>query len=263
MQWDVTFNGSRIRNNVLSLAPGVQNISIGGFNSAQNRIEAGQPYGVIYANSLLRNDAGQLIIDNNGLPINDTRGAVKRGDPNPNWTGGVINNLSYKGFNLNFLIDIRRGGDFLSRVIGDLYRTGTVVETTSKPRFDDNGVPLRNWLIEGVRQSDGQPNATAITAQQYWSNLYNFNSPGEYVFDASWVRLREASLFYSVPKSVLSKTPFSKLDIGLNGRNLWLRTKVPHIDPEVNLTGAGNSQGIEFNSAPQARTYGVVLKAVF
>jgi hypothetical protein len=84
-----------------------------------------------------------------------------------------------------------------------------------------------------------------------------------FVFDASWVRLREASVFYSLPQSLLSKTPFGKAEIGLNGRNLLLFTKVPHIDPEVNLTGASNSQGLEFNALPQTRSYGAVLRFTF
>jgi hypothetical protein len=141
-------------------------------------------------------------------------------------------------------------------------RTGSAAETAELPRFGDDGLPLRNYVIDGVNP-DGTPNTFAITAQEYWSNLYSFNVPGEGVFDASWVRLREASITYSLPKSLLDKTPFGKIEIGLNGRNLWLNTKVPHIDPETNLNGASNSQGLEFNTMPNARTYGAVLKFTF
>jgi TonB-linked SusC/RagA family outer membrane protein len=269
---NIAFNGSRIRNNVISLAPGVQNISLGPFTTAQGRIEAGQPYGVIYANTLQRTPQGQLVINPaTGLPSLDTRGVQKVGDPNPNWTGGVTTNLSYKGLSLNFLIDIKRGGTILSRVIGDIRRTGTAAETAELPRFGADGLPLRNYVIDGVLgtiRPDGTfetqgPNNIAITAQQYWSSLYNFNNPGMFVFDGSWTRLREASLTYRIPATVLSRTPFSNLEIGVNGRNLLLWTKVPHIDPEVNVGSNQNVQGIEFNTLPQSRTYGVVFRASF
>ncbi len=269
---NVVFNGARIRNNVISLAPGVQNISLGPFTTAQGRIEAGQPYGVIYANTLLRTPEGQLVLNpTTGLPSLDTRGVQKVGDPNPNWTGGITTNLSYKGLALNFLIDIKRGGTILSRVIGDLRRTGTAAETAELPRFGADGVAAKNYVIEGVAgtlKPDGTletqgTNTVALTSQQYWSSLFNFNNPGMFVFDGSWTRLREASLTYALPKSLLDRTPFSAFSVGINGRNLLLWTKVPHIDPEVNVGSNQNVQGIEFNTLPQARTYGVVLRASF
>jgi outer membrane receptor protein involved in Fe transport len=259
--WNISANWTRLRNNVLELAPGVQNISLGPFTTAEGRIQAGLPYGAIFANTLLRNDAGQLVVNNAGLPIVDGRGVQLVGDPNPNWTAGITNNFTYKGFNLNFLIDIKNGGDLLSRNVGDLRRTGSVVETTEFPRFNADGTSTTPYVIEGVRQSDGQPNTTAISAQQYWGSLFAFNVPGMFVFDASWVRLRELSLSYRFPKSWLEKTPFGQAEIGVNGRNLLLRTPVPHIDPETSIgTNNGNTQGVEFNALPGLRTYGVFLK---
>jgi len=284
--WDVNFNGSRIRNNVVSLAPGVQNISLGPFTTAQGRIQEGLPYGALFANTLLRTAQGQLVVNpTTGLPFLDSRGLQYVGDPNPRWTGGVVNNFKYKGINLNFVVDIRSGGQVLSRVIGDLRRTGSVVETTDRPRLDASGQPLRNYTIDGVYGSgviaSGQPvltsregtalaqggapvsNEVAITAQQYWSQLYTFNAPGMFIFDGSWTRLRELSLTYSLPRGLLQRTPFGNIEVGVNGRNLLLWTKVPHIDPEFNVNSNQNLQGIEFNTLPQARTYGAVVRLSF
>jgi len=287
-KWDINFNGARIRNNVIQLAEGVQNISLGPFTTAQGRIQAGLPYGTMFANTLLRTPQGQMVVNpTNGLPFLDPRGLQQVGDPNPRWTGGVTNNFSYKGLNINFLIDIRRGGDVLSRVIGDLRRTGVAAETAELPRFDANGQPLRNYTIEGVygngsinntlnapiltnRESQtlaaGAPavlNQTTISGQQYWGQLYGFNAPGMFIFDGSWTRLREASITYTVPKKWLSRTPFGSLEFGVNGRNLLLFTKVPHIDPEFNVNSNQNLQGIEFNTLPQARSYGAMLRMSF
>jgi outer membrane receptor protein involved in Fe transport len=103
LKWDVSFNGSRIRNDVIQLAEGVQNISLGPFTTAEGRIQAGLPYGTIFANTLLRTPEGRLVVNANGLPIADTRGLQQMGNPNPIWTGGVNNTISYKGLTLNFL----------------------------------------------------------------------------------------------------------------------------------------------------------------
>jgi TonB-linked SusC/RagA family outer membrane protein len=261
-QWNIDINWSRIRNNVISLADGVQNISIGGFTTAQTRIEAGKEYGVIYANSLTRDSEGRILVNSvTGLPSNGP--AIYVGNPNPRWTGGITNTVSFKGITLSFLVDIRHGGDILSRVVNDVRRTGTANETAEFPRFESDGVtPTKNYVVPGV-YADGTVNTIPVTAQQYFESMFSFANPGEGVFDASWVRLREASLFYSLPQTLISKTPFGKVEIGLNGRNLWLKTDVPHIDPETNLTGASNSQGLEFNTMPNARTYGAVLKLTF
>lgn len=272
LKWDISFNGARIRNNVVKLADGVQNISLGPFTTAEGRIQAGLPYGTIFANTLLRTPEGRLVVNASGLPVADTRGLQQVGNPNPNWTGGITNNISYKGFNLNFLIDIKMGGDILSRVVGDIRRTGTGIETVEQPRLGSDGLPLKNYVIDavvgglnsnGTVRVDGE-NTTAITAQQYWSNLYAFNFPGMYVMDGSWTRLRELSLSYNLPKKWLEKTPIGNAEIGFNGRNLLLWTKVPYIDPEVSIgTNNGNTQGIEFNTLPQSRTMGVFAKLSF
>jgi TonB-linked SusC/RagA family outer membrane protein len=261
-RWDIDLNWSRIRNNVISLAEGVQNIAIGGFTTAQTRIEAGKEYGVIYANSLTRNTEGKIVVSSvTGLPSNGP--AVLRGNPNPRWTGGITNTLSFKGITLSFLIDVRHGGDILSRVVNDVRRTGSAEETAEKPRFDEaTGMPTTLYVVDGV-YADGTQNTIPVTSQQYFQSMFSFANPGEGVFDASWVRLREASLFYSLPQTLISKTPFGKIEVGLNGRNLWLKTDVPHIDPETNLTGASNSQGLEFNTMPNARSYGAVLRLTF
>jgi outer membrane receptor protein involved in Fe transport len=275
-RWDIGVNATSIANDVVSLAPGVQNISLGPFTTAQGRIQQDYPYGAIFANTLLRTEANNpnapLVINGTtGLPIADTRGLQYVGNPNPRWTGGITNTFSYKGLTLNFLLDIRRGGTFLSRVIGDLRRTGVGAETAALPRFGADGLPLRNYTIDGLigrLNADGtvtteRPNDIAISAQQYWANLYAFNFPGMYVFDVNWVRLREASLSYKLPQSLLSKTPFGNAEIGLNGRNLLLWTNVPYIDPEASVGGASNLQGVEFNTLPQSRTYGVFARFSF
>ena len=260
--WDVSMNFTTLTPVVESLANGVQFIQLGGFTTPGTRLYAGQPYGLLFGSVFNRASNGQMLIGANGLPsLAATPASI--GNTNPDWTAGITNNFRYKGFNLSFLIDIRKGGDVYSRNIGDLYRSGTAIETAEFNRFDANGAVARPYIIPGTL-ANGQPNNTAITAEQYWGSIYAFGTGESYVFDGSWVRLREASISYTIPKKFLEKTPVGKLEVGLNGRNLLLHApNFPHFDPETNATGVSNSQGFEANGLPQTRNYGFFLRATF
>jgi len=256
--WNLSFNFNQNKSEVLSLADGVPNIILAGFTTPNIRLEKGQPYGVMYGSVFERNSKGQMLINSEtGLPKLAANSA-KMGDTNPDWTGGVINNFNYKGINLNFLVDVRKGGDVYSRNLGDLIRSGSVAETAEFPRFNADGTITTPYLFEGVTE-DGKPNTIKVSAEQYYTALH---TAGEsYVYDATWVRLREASISYTLPKSLLEKTPIGRLEFGLNGRNLLMwAPNFPHLDPENNTLGVSNAQGFEFNGLPQTRSYGAFLR---
>ncbi|ALI99416.1 SusC/RagA family TonB-linked outer membrane protein [Rufibacter tibetensis] len=257
--WDINFNFNRNRSEVLELAEGVPNIILAGFVTPNIRLEAGQPYGVMYGSVFRRTETGEYLIGTNGLPSLDPVSA-KIGDTNPDWTGGITNNFSYKGINLSFLVDLRKGGDVFSRNIGDLRRSGVAKETAEFDRFNSDGSVAKPYIISG-RLADGSVNTIPVTAQQYWGTLFGFGTGETYVFDASWVRVREASISYTLPSGLLEKTPFGRVELGMNGRNLFLYApNFPHLDPESNTLGVSNAQGFEFNGLPQTRSYGAFLR---
>ncbi|UYZ63267.1 SusC/RagA family TonB-linked outer membrane protein [Hymenobacter weizhouensis] len=248
-----SFNWSRIRNNVLSLAPGVDQITLGGFTTPSTRLIAGQPYGVIFGSVFQRAADGQLLVDANGRAQLALDNKIV-GDPNPDWTGGITNTFTWKGLSLNTLLDIRYGGDIISRNVSDLRRQGAAEETADRDRL---------YVIKGVT-ADGRPNTTQIRAEDYFNDMYGFGRAEFVVFDASWLRLREVALTYALPKTLLDKTFIGGVELGINARNLFLYApNVPHIDPEVNAQGVSNSQGLEFNALPQSRTYGASLRMTF
>ena len=258
--WSLSVNYTKLTPTVESLAAGVPFIQLGGFTTPGTRLYAGQPYGILFGSVFNRAADGKLLIGANGLTsISPTTASI--GNTNPDWTAGITNNIKFKSFNVSFLLDIRKGGDVYSRNIGDLYRTGVAKETAEFPRFDANGAVAKPYIIDGTL-ANGQPNTTAVSAQDYWNNRYAFGTGESYVFDGSWFRLREASVSYSIPTKFLQKTPLGKLELGLNGRNLYLYApNFPHFDPEVNASGVGNSQGFEANGLPQARNFGFFLRA--
>ncbi|SKB50270.1 TonB-linked outer membrane protein, SusC/RagA family [Daejeonella lutea] len=258
--WTVSANWSKITPTVESLAPGVAFIQLGGFVSPGTRLYAGQPYGLLFGSKFNRAPDGKLLIGANGLTsLSPTLGAI--GNTNPDWTAGITNNIRIKNFNTSFLLDIRKGGDIYSRNIGDIYRTGVAKETAEFARLDAAGVQTKPYVIEGTL-ANGQPNTTPVTAQAYWDNLYAFGLGESYVFDGSWFRVREVSVSYTLPAKLLQKTPVGKLEIGVNGRNLYLYApNFPHFDPETAAQGVSNSQGFTSNDLPQARNYGFFLRA--
>jgi TonB-linked SusC/RagA family outer membrane protein len=273
--WDVSANWTMIRNNVIKIDPLVTSIFLGGFTTPQTQLRAGEPYGVIVGNPFNRDANGNLLITSVGTGAGqvtaNTAVVQKIGNPNPDWTAGITNTFNYKGIGLSFLFDIRQGGDIISRNIRDVRFRGTAAETGDRDKtYVIEGVlrdPVNNpdGTAKALVGGDGNPikNTIELNAQAYWTSLYN--QQGEaIVFDASWVRLREASISYTLPKSLLNKTPFGLAQIVFTGRNLLLYApNYPHFDPEVNSQGVSNSQGFEYNNLPQTRSYGVLLRLTF
>jgi hypothetical protein len=114
--------------------------------------------------------------------------------------------------------------------------------------WDNPGV-----VVKGIDVNTGLPNTTRITAEDYYQNLFQLHEA--YVYDASWMKLREVRIGYDLPESLLSKLHASAVNVSLVGRNLWMSTKVPNIDPEFAYS-TGNFQGMEFAALPNARSLG-------
>ncbi|RAU84072.1 SusC/RagA family TonB-linked outer membrane protein [Pontibacter arcticus] len=262
--WETTLNFTTFRTEVDELTEGVTAIVLGGFTSPDTRAVVGQQYGLIYSTRYQRNDQGQMVIGPDGLPRVDPRGVGIIGNPNPKFTAGLTNNFSYKAFNLSFLVDVKYKGDILSRTVGDLRINGVAEETAEYPRFNADGTPTTPYLFEGVLE-DGRPNDIQVTAQQYWGTRGKYVAWEGYVRDASFARLREATLSYNLPQALLSKTGFVKsLQLSIYGRNLiTYAPNYPDLDPEQNLLGVSNSRGLEFGIQPVARTVGASLRATF
>jgi len=278
-RWSSTFNFTRNRNIIEKTnAAGDTLILANTFagNSIRSLLIPGQPYGVLYGTAPLRNDKGELFVD----PINGRLIAGKNkviGNPNPDFLMGFINQFTYKGLTLNTLIDYRKGGSLYSTTIQEELGRGVTKDTEDRNRL---------VIIDGIRynpvtrgaalDANGNPirNTTAISLNDYYfspagvgggaaSNGYNEQS----IYDATTVRLREITLGYDLPKSLLSKTPFGVVNISVSARNIyWYSPNLPkytNFDPETSTYGASNQQGYEFTNAPSTKRYGVNLRVNF
>lgn len=285
--WDITTNYSLNRSKVASLdAEGrLQSLPIGSDRTVQVLAALGQPYGALYGTAYTRNASGQIIIDANGTPVFNT---TKRylGKFTPNWLGSINNSFTYKGINLSFLVDARFGGSIYSNT----NRTGTytgVLASTLPGRgaangglsyyYPDNkttnpavqvtgaapaGVTVYNdgMIFKGVK-ADGSPNTTIIPAQSYYKGFTNIDEA--FVYDASYIKLREVKLGYSLPAKWVNKIGFQGATFSVVGRNLWIIHKnAPNIDPETAFN-AGNGQGLEDLTLPTVRNIGFNVNLKF
>src|SRR5690606_30066176 len=230
--WRSGINFTKFKSIVEELAPGVSNISIGGFTSPNIRLVAGQEYGQIWSNGYQRDDQGRMIINANGLP-KPTTNVQKVGNPNPKFNLGWTNDFNYKDFTLSFLVDFKYKGDVMSRTIGDLRIQGVAEETAEFERIDGSGTVTKPYIFEGVLEN-GSPNTTYVSAQQYYSLQGKYVAWEGYVLDATFVKLREANLSYKLPTKWLEGQNFIKgVNISVYGRNLLTYApNFPHLDPE-------------------------------
>ncbi|GHA72750.1 SusC/RagA family TonB-linked outer membrane protein [Pontibacter akesuensis] len=261
--WESTVNFTTFKTIVEELAPGVQRLTIGGFTSPNTQAVVGEQYGLIYSTDYRRDEQGRMIIGTNGLPLT-APGVSATGNPNPKFTMGFTNSFTYKAFNLSFLVDWKHKGDILSRTVGDLRIQGVSAETAEFPRFNEDGSRNKPYLFDGVLE-DGRPNDIYVSSQDYWGLRGKYVAWAGYVRDASFVKLREATLSYNLPQALLAKSGFiDALQLSIYGRNLLTHApNYPDLDPEQNLQGVSNSRGLEFGIQPIARTIGASLRATF
>ena len=265
-RWDVNLNFTRIRNKVLEISEGVTESAIGGaaFIGTTPSFAVNQPYGIIRGQKKPRvTDRNSPFYDQ--YIINPATGLFAPelsnqiiADPNPEWQGGVTNTLSYKGITASFLVDAIYGSDVLSFSTTSYKGAGALKETVANreaPRVIPGVIPITasDGSVTGYRRNDIQ-----VDAQAFWGNGGLQSELA--VYDATAYRLREVSLGYNLPESLLKRTPFGKASISLSGRNLYFYAPNAPFDPEVNTQGAGNIRGLELQGSPNARNYGINLR---
>ena len=250
--WEVNLNFSRIRNKVLDLGPGLNSYQFGGF-SGGGGIYAfkDKPYGVIFGSRYKRNAAGRILVADDGKPlVDDNNGPV--GNTNPNWTAGFSNTVTYKAFTLNVVFDMKKGGDLFNFDEHYNWFYGT-------PKATEDRSPR---LINGVRESDGKENTQKISAQTYFRDLSAIDEA--VIEDGTYIKLRNVGISYTISRTRISRVPFNNLTFTVAGRNLWIYK--PHFfgsDPEANLQGGGNGQGLINFMVPTTRSISIGLKATF
>ena len=288
--WDLTLNFSKNDNKLISLTEDTdtQVISFARWAGAQIVAQVGNSSTEIFGKKLLRSPDGQVIIGDDGLP-KLTENFESLGKAVPDWIMGVTNEFSYKGFSLRTNFDMKFGGYVYSMTNASAASSGLLNKTVEgrdpynnwvQQKLDEGLtnaqistlIPEAGLIVPGVIEvtngtvTSYEPNTRPVNPQSYWRSLYGDDTtPEPFIYDASYVKLRELSIGYSFPSDLLRKTKIGidQLKVSFVGRNLWtIYSNLPNIDPESTYTN-GNGQGFEYGSLPYRRSYGFNIQVSF
>lgn len=270
VRWNVSLNFSRNRTYVVSLPEEAGTLTLGYNRIYDNvnqtvwyQVRQGDRMGDMWGTGYLRNAQGEFIVGSNGQYIADNT-LKKLGNYNPDFMMGLSNQLSVGNWNLGFLLDWRQGGILVSRTLALAGVAGQLIETANRP---DAGIVAKGVVNTGtVDNPSYQPNTIAIPAETYYRMYYDRNNEENNTYNASYVKLREMSIGYTLPETagLARKLHMQRLTIALVGRNLLALSHIPHFDPEQTSFQQNQLQtGVEDMTYPTSRNIGVKLSVNF
>lgn len=257
--WDVIVNWSNNKSKVVSLPDGVDNLQIASFQGGVSiNATPGEAYGSIKGTDYVYTNGQPTIDQVTGKYMISSTSDNTIGNVTPDWIGGLRNKFTYKNISFSFLIDTQKGGDIFSL---DMYYglAGGLYEETAAGNSRENGI-----VNQGVAP-DGTPNTVSTVGGAYSNNFGYLAEPNKaFVYDASYVKLREVSVTYNFPKSMFEGSYVNGATLSLLGSNLWIISKnLPHADPESGLSSGNKSRGYSVGSLPTTRDIGVNLTLKF
>ncbi|GAA4842745.1 SusC/RagA family TonB-linked outer membrane protein [Algivirga pacifica] len=271
--WTISWNFTRNRNEVLELTDGVEEVSLGGLSTIQFQAIPGQPMGVFKGQVPLRDDNGNIVVNESGRPIFEQN--VILGDSQEDFITGLTNSFQWRGLTFDFTLDYRKGGLMYSRTADIMHFLGTTPETlyndrrpfvipgsvvnvnpdpNGEPQYEPNTVPI------------AQENNSLLT---FWGDG-GFEGDRAYLVKKDYVKLREINISYRLPSNWLNRTPFGMVSFGFVARNLFIVTPDSNIyvDPEMTSFASGSgvdagSEFGEFTTTLPTRSMGGMLKFTF
>lgn len=264
--WQSSVNFSTFRSVVTELPEGVDqfvtgsaNIFSGGSNTVFYIARENGRVGDMYGTGFVKVDGETLYA--NGFPVQDNTLRLL-GNYNPDFSLGFNNNFSYKNLSLTILWDWRQGGTIVSRIKA-LGSTSGVLKETLVGR--ENGIVGAGVRNAGTTESPSYvPNDVSVSASSYYNNFYDRGNEESALYDASYLKLRQVSIYYNFPPELTNSIGFTSIKVGIVGSNLLLFTENPHFDPELNALQERNIvYGVEDFSYPSTRNFGFSLKTQF
>lgn len=300
-EWKTTINWSKNNSMVESLPEGIDKIQLAEGMWCKSFAEVGRSFGSLYAYVYRRNDKGQILCDANGIPLKSSDMEFI-GNIQADWRGGWQNTFRYKNFGFSISIDFQKGGLLNSWSASRGAINGATVQTL-EGRYEDyfsnyvlgesnaerrgfldptyantpttNGQLYADWArkkglqVENAVYSDDVPGLAGqnvygwVNPRNWWCD-YSSNDVRRFIYDASFIKLREITVSYDCPKKWFNKTPLTGVRLAAVGRNIaTLFSNTPiGLDPQA-TSSTGNAQGFErgFN-LPEA-SYGFDIKLTF
>jgi hypothetical protein len=255
--WTLNLNYSANKNELIELYEGVENIQLANFQQGVTlNATVGEPFGTLKGTDFVYTN-GQKTVGEDGYYLVTPEADNILGDIEPDYIAGISNTVTFKNLSLSFLVDIKKGGSLFTIDQSYGQATGLYPESVGT---NDLGNPVRNPLdegggviLEGVKE-DGSPNDIRVAGDDYQLWGYATNPNSAFVYDASYVKLREVVISYEF--KLKESSFFTHASLGLVGSNLWIIHKnLPYADPEAGLS-AGNIQGFQSGVQPTVKNYG-------
>jgi TonB-linked SusC/RagA family outer membrane protein len=259
-KWNTTLTWSMNRSYVRELAAGVPSQIIYS-HDGNVTIEArpGGRMGDMYGLGFQRSPEGKIIYTTEGVSAALDPVAKKWGNAFADWKAGLMNEFTIKNFRISVLLDGQKGGSMYSQTN---HKNNTLGKTKVTLPGRDGGI-----VGDGVvLQSDGKyvPNTKNVKAVTYYENIYAITNAEMNIFDASYLKLREARIEFNLPRHLLSGIGISQTSVAIYGRDLFNITSFPGFDPEGgNLNSGTLTPGVELAQFPSTRNMGVNLTFKF
>ena len=280
LNWELSLNWAANQSRVVRLADGNDRYQLGiESNNVAIVAQAGQPFGEIYGTRLRRAPDGQLLLGANGLPLPPTGTTGRLGNFQPHWFGGLQNQFHYRQLSLSVLVDGRWGGQVYSvsqqqaALFGNSKATlagregwyASEAARRAAGQLPQDWTPTGGLLVEGLQVNPNgtlSPSRRYVNPEQYWSRLSTISEP--FVYDASFLKLREVKLTWQLPASWTTRVAHLKgASFAVVARNLaFLSRNTEGFDPE-SASSLGQAQGLESGAFPQSRTWGYHLQLDF
>ncbi|SFI98199.1 TonB-linked outer membrane protein, SusC/RagA family [Kaistella treverensis] len=260
--WNMDINWSQNRNKVVELlhneVSDVSNVLLQGYQGGVSlNAREGEAWGTLVGSDYVFLNGQPVVNATTGYYLKENNKII--GNATPDWIGGVRNSFDYKGLSVSFLIDVRQGGDVFST---DMYYG---LATGLYPESAVGDIREKGIVWPGVNP-DGSPNTTNTRNPSAFGSLdgYARMPASRFVYDGSYVKLREAAIGYTLPKTILAGTWVRDAKVSLVGRNLWIIHKnLPYADPENMVGGGLSSYGWSIGSLPTTRDIGLNVTLKF
>ncbi len=262
VRWTTTVTWSMNRSYVRELADGITNQVIYS-HDGNVTIEArvGGRMGDLYGRGFQRTDDGKIIYSSVGLPATLDATTKKWGNAFADWKAGLLNEVSIKNFRISLLFDGQKGGSMFSQTN---HKSNTLGKTkVTLPGRAEGGI-VGDGVILNTTTGKYEPNTVKVAYASYYENYYAINNAETNVFDASFIKLREARVEYNFSPTLISKIGFKGASAAVYGRELFNFTKFPGFDPEGgNLNSGTLTPGVELMQFPSTRNIGINVTLKF
>jgi len=269
LSWTSTFNLAKDKSKIVDLYPGLDTYRLGWTWGISNLAKKGEKWGTLSGTGYARTEDGAIKVNQRGLIMTESGKDI--GNVSPDFLAGWRNDFTYKDFSFGFFLDLRIGGDIWSQSMNHGYVAGTAEETV-KGGIRERAIVAGRDIMTDERfvMQDANGNWVTNTIETDAQTWFNDGGVAEmYIFDGSYLKLREAYVTYNVPRSVLAKTKFiSRATVSLVGSNLallWVhKSNTLRLDPETGGV-ASDSRGVGFEQAsvPSSRSFGLKVGLTF